>query len=103
MAALHAGFYHTAVITGDDTYVYGGEVSLRCLGVQGSATYSFTWTVPDGSTSLSEGQVVTSGAISDLTFNASQEDSGDYTCQVESGSETASDSMTVTIGNINRG
>ena len=95
-------FNHTAVIIGDDTYVYDGEVSLRCLAVQGSATYSFNWLVPDGSTSLSRGQVITSDAVSVLTFTALEEDSGEYTCQVESGSETASDSITVNIGNVNR-
>ena len=56
--------------------------------------------MPDGSTSLSRGQVITSGAVSVLTFTALEEDSGQYTCQVQSGSDIASDSITVTIGNV---
>ena len=73
------------------------------MGVLGSATYSFNWIVPDGSTSLSRGQVITSGPMSQLIFTALEEDSGEYTCQVQSGPETTADSITVTTGNVNRG
>ena len=84
---------------GTTTYAYGEEVSLICIAVLGSGVHSFDWIVPDGSTVLSRGQVITSDILSQLTFTALEEDSGEYTCQVQSGSETASDSITLTIGN----
>ena len=97
--------YHTAIIsTGDtSTYAYGEEVSLTCVAVLGSGVYSFDWLVPDGSTALSRGQNITNGAISQLIFTALEEDSGEYTCRVQSGSEMGSDTITLTIGNVNAG
>ena len=46
---------------------------------------------------------MTTDATSVLTFTALEEDSGEYTCLVESGSEMASEKTTVTIGNVNSG
>ena len=102
--SLTYNIFHTVIVVGGDIYTYyGEEVSLACFTALGSGVYSFDWLVPDGSTALSRGQVITSGSLSQLTFTALEEDSGEYTCLVQSGSEMGSDSTTVTIGNFNRG
>ena len=92
--------YITVGIISDGRYAYGEEVSLACFAVQGSGVYSFDWLVPDGNTVMPIGQDITSGAISQLIFTAQEEHSGEYTCQVQSGADMASDSTTVTIGNF---
>ena len=59
----------------------------------GSGEYSFVWVVPEDSSAVLETATI-NGATSQLMFNASEEDSGVYTCQVQSGSDIGSNSIT---------
>ena len=82
-------------------YIYEETVTLGCVAFGGSPPYNFTWVVPQGSTSLSRGNlsINDAGTISTLTFRTFEEDSGEYSCQIE-GNSGAPATTTVTVGNV---
>ena len=90
-------FQQAPVISGSGVHQFGESVTLQC-GVFGGETYNFTWGAPAGSTSLERGTITSDMSLSRLTFEAREEDSGIFTCEIDGG--TGSPAMAfVTVGN----
>ena len=96
-------FFHKTAIVADhaNTYAYEESVVLECIGVDvgSSPPYNFTWVAPPDSTSLSRGDLNlnSAGTLSTLTFTVFEEDSGQYSCQID-GYSGAPATTTLTVG-----
>ena len=85
-------------IAGVRVHQFGQSVNLICI-INGGGLYNFTWEAPAGSTSLERGIITNATSSSRLTFEAHEEDTGTFTCEVDP-SVTGSPAMaTVTVGN----
>ena len=70
-------------------FSYGENITLECFARSSSDPHNFTWGAPEGSTSLERGSIVVNDemTISVLTFEAFEEDTGTFTCQIERSNE----------------
>ena len=91
-------FQQALVIGGGGVYQFGESVTLFCV-VFGGGSHNFTWGAPAGSASLERGTITipTDMSFSTLTFEAREEDSGIFTCMIDSG--TGFPATMVTVGN----
>ena len=85
-------------MVGGGTYEYGVNISLHCFVGGIVPPHNVTWQVPESSTSLERGLLVTNNDVPSLSFEVRREDGGDYTCQVV-GSNAEQYKATVTVGN----
>ena len=81
------------------------NVSLVCTAVHGTGPYTFSWTAPSSSTSLSRVSFTDSPGSDILpgnsvaTFTALYGDTGEYTCNaMDSMGDTGSNTASVEVG-----
>ena len=75
----------SVAIVGGGVHQYGENITLLC-GVFGSGSNNnFTWSAPEGSTSLERGSISSDMHVSTLIFEAREEDSGVFTCEIDTG------------------
>ena len=82
------------------SYIFGQNVLLRCTVALGGSNYNFSWEAPDGSTNQERWSILTDPNLSQLSFQARQEDDGSYTCEADDGTFSGTDTAIITIGNI---
>ena len=64
----------------------------------GGGSHYFTWSAPDGSTSIQRGTISTTMSSTMLVFEAQEGDTGTFTCTIL-GATGAPAAATITVGN----